>query len=149
MKRDPGLAQLSRDHHEALVMAQLLRRAVPETAGLARDAFLAFWDESGRVHFRLEEEVLFPAYSGHGDPEHPLIRRALADHTDIRRRVNDLAKDPRAPVAALRAIGACLADHVRMEERELFPLVEEAMPDDALAELADTLRRAENAAHAR
>jgi hypothetical protein len=43
MKRPPALAGLSRDHHQALVVARDLRRASSvQTAGPAR-AFLAFW----------------------------------------------------------------------------------------------------------
>ncbi len=145
MKRDLRLESLSRDHHHALVIAQVLQRALPETTGVARDAFLAFWEESGRAHFRLEEEVLLPAYAGHGDPHHPLIARALCDHVEIRGRAYDLARDPRTPVSGLHVLGARLADHVRMEERELFPLIEQAMPEDALAALAEALLRAEDA----
>jgi hypothetical protein len=62
VKRDPALVSLSRDHHLALVVAQKLSLASAETAAEARAALAAYWDEHGRAHFRLEEEVLFPAY---------------------------------------------------------------------------------------
>ena len=60
MKRSAALASLSRDHHQALVVAQQLRRATDATAAEARAAFLAYWAGHGRLHFRLEEELLFP-----------------------------------------------------------------------------------------
>jgi len=41
MKRHRVLQPLSRDHHVALVAAQRLRRATPDGAAAARDAFLA------------------------------------------------------------------------------------------------------------
>jgi hypothetical protein len=66
MKRSDALAQLSRDHHHGLVVAQRLRRAADTTAGAAREAFLTFWDEEGRDHFRIEEEVLPPAFARRG-----------------------------------------------------------------------------------
>ena len=143
MKRDPALTSLSRDHHQALVVAQQLRRATAETAGEARAGFLAYWDGHGRTHFRLEEEVLLPAYAGHGDPHHPLVGRALCDHVAIRHRADALAHDPASTVAALNELGVCLADHVRLEERELFPLVEHAMPAAQLAAVAVALEQAE------
>ena len=59
MKRDPGLVTLSRDHHLALSVAQKLRRATADTAQEARSAFVAYWGEHGRAHFRLEERELF------------------------------------------------------------------------------------------
>jgi hypothetical protein len=48
MKRSKALAALSRDHHQALVVAQKLRRATAATACEARDAFLAYWTGHGR-----------------------------------------------------------------------------------------------------
>jgi hemerythrin-like domain-containing protein len=145
MKRDPRLATLSREHHHALVIAQILKRTLPETAGVARQAFLAFWEEDGRAHFRLEEELLLPGYARHGDTRHPLVVRTLCEHVEIRRLADDLARDPVTPVLVLQELGSRLTDHVRMEERELFPLIEEAMPEDALTELAEALQRAEDA----
>ncbi len=143
MKRDARLAAPSRDHHQTLVIAQALKRALPETAAAARQAFSAFWHVSGREHLRLEEEVLLPAYAVHGDAHHPVVARVLCEHVAIRRDADELRRDPAAPVAALQALGRRLADHVRLEERELFPLIEQAMPDDALNELAGALRHAE------
>ena len=85
MKRSRALASLSRDHHQALVIAQKLRRADVAGAEEARTAFLAYWSEHGSEHFRLEEELLLPAYAAHGDPHHPLVLEALGDHVAIRR----------------------------------------------------------------
>jgi len=145
MKRDPALGSLSRDHHQALFVAQQLRRATEDSASDARAAFLAFWDGHGREHFRQEEDVLLPAYAGHGDAHHPLVARTLCDHVAIRHEADALAREPAATVAALHQLGARLADHVRLEERELFPLIERAMPTADLAALAAALERAARA----
>jgi hypothetical protein len=58
VKRDPALVTLSHDHHLALSAAQTLKRATADTASVARAAFVAYWEEHGRGHFRLEEEIL-------------------------------------------------------------------------------------------
>jgi hemerythrin-like domain-containing protein len=143
MKRDPALVSLSHDHHQALFVARELKRATGETAAEARAAFLGYWNAHGRTHFRLEEEVLFPAYAGYGDSHHPLLARALCDHVAIRHRAAALAGSATPSPSTLRAIGARLADHVRLEERELFPLIERAMPRDALSAVAAELEHAE------
>lgn len=143
MKRDPALASLSRDHHQALFVAQKLRRATSETEGEARAALLAYWEEHGRTHFRLEEEALLPAYAAHGDSHHPLVARVLCDHVAIRHRVDRLAGERASTVAALRELGVRLAEHVRLEERELFPLIEDTMPAAELAAVAEALGQAE------
>ena len=143
MKRNPGLVTLSRDHHQALSVAQKLRRATADTAQEARSAFVAYWEEHGRAHFRLEEEILLPAYAAHADPHHPLVARALCDHVAIRARVDALAVDEAPDPATLRELGEGLADHVRLEERELFGLIEAALPAARLAAVAAALEHAE------
>lgn len=143
MKRDPALVSLSRDHHQALFVAQQLRRATTQTADEARAAFLAYWEGHGRVHFRLEEEVLLPAYAGYGDPHHPLVARVLCEHVAIRHRADALARDRASTAAPLHDLGVRLADHVRLEERGLFPLIESLMPAARLAVVAVALELAE------
>jgi hemerythrin-like domain-containing protein len=142
VKRDPALVSLSHDHHQALFVAQKLRRASAESADEARASFLAYWEEHGRAHFRLEEEVLFPAYAGHDDPRRPLMAWALCDHAEIRSRAHAIAAEATTPVEVLNAFGIRLAEHVRLEERELFPQIEQTLPSDQLAEVAAALDRA-------
>ena len=147
MRRSAALASLSRDHHEALVLAQKLRRATPATVTTSRESFLAYWQAHGQNHFRLEEEILFPAYAAHGDPHHALIARALCDHVAIRHHAQALggANEPTLDGAAeptldaLHELGHQLAAHVRLEERQVFPLIEQAVPSDELAVLARAL----------
>lgn len=139
MKRDPALVSLSHDHHQALYVAQKLRRASVDTAAEARAGLAAYWEGHGRTHFRLEEEVLFPAFAGHGDPYHSLLARALCDHIAIRHRIDVLGRDSAAPLVALHELGGLISDHVRLEERELFPLIESALPQAELIAVATAL----------
>jgi hemerythrin-like domain-containing protein len=145
MKRSKALAALSRDHHQALVVAQKLRLASAATACEARDAFLGYWTGHGREHFRLEEELLFPAYAGYGDPHDPLVLRALGQHVMIRHRAAALAHVGIALPASLEQLGAELAAHVRLEEREVFPLIERVMPTHELEAVARELESAKHA----
>lgn len=134
MKRHDALAALSRDHHHALVVAQRLKRASETTAADARQAFLEYWRADGQRHFREEEEILLPSYAGHSDPDLPVVARVLIDHVRIRRLADEIATDA-PPIAVLRVLGEQLADHVRREERELFPLIERALPETEMARL--------------
>lgn len=143
MKRVEALQTLSRDHHQALFVALKLRRANTETAADAREAFLEYWRSHGRHHFRCEEEILLPTYAAHGDPRHPLVLEVLADHLVIRERAQALALDPAAGPQALERLGSVLANHVRLEERELFPLIETTLPQSQLDAVAAALEDAE------
>ena len=140
MKRHPALVPLSRDHHHALVIARRLRHATIQTAAETARAFLAHWDAEQKQHFRLEEELLLPAYAAHGAPNHPAVLRMLLDHMLIRRDADQLANAP--PLELLHDLGARLAAHVELEERELFPLIEQTIPEPELDALSDRLRDA-------
>ena len=145
MKRAAALTSLSREHHQALVVAQKLRRTRKDTSAENRAAFLSFWECHGSVHFRLEEELLLPAFAAHGDPHHPLVARTLCDHVAIRQQADQLANDNTPTPASLQHLGTLLATHVRMEERELFPVLEQAMPADQLELTARALHEHEQA----
>ena len=139
MRRAEALRALSRDHHVALVVARLLRRAGADDAEEARRRFLAFWEEHGRGPFRAEEEVLLPTYVLRGaEPDLDLVQRILLDHLLIRAAAARLA-GPAAGHQELNALGARLDEHVRIEERRLFPLIERALDDAELASLARAL----------
>jgi hemerythrin-like domain-containing protein len=137
MKRASALVRLSRDHHQSLVAAQQLRRATTATAASAREVFGAFWDQHGAHHFRVEEDVLLPAFARRGNPYDALVARTLCDHIAIRAAVATL-REPSEPVLDdLHGLGERLAAHVRMEERDLFPLIERTLLPTELDPLAD------------
>jgi iron-sulfur cluster repair protein YtfE (RIC family) len=137
MKRHPALQQLSRDHHHALVVAQRLKRADESTGEDAKAAFLKYWKADGRDHFREEEEILLPALARFTDSDQPIVKRVLVDHVRIRRLASEL--EARAELDKLRALGGELEQHVRREERELFPLIEQTIPERELVQLAQQL----------
>jgi hemerythrin-like domain-containing protein len=140
MKRHPALASLSRDHHHALAIALSLRRATVESAAQSAGAFLAHWNADEKLHFRIEEELLLPAYAEHGDPNRRPIIRMLLDHVLIRR---DAARLTAAsPLELLHDLGARLSAHVSLEEQEVFPLIETTMPEPELQALGDRIRHA-------
>jgi hypothetical protein len=138
MKRHPALVPLSRDHHHALVIARRLRHATTQTAAETTRPFLAHWDVEQKQHFRLEEELLLPAYAAHGAPNHPAVLRMLLDHMLIRRDADRLADAPQLEL--LHDLGARLAARVELEERQLFPLIEQTIPEPELDALGDRLR---------
>jgi iron-sulfur cluster repair protein YtfE (RIC family) len=140
VKRHPALAALSRDHQHTLAVAQRLRRATPETAEQAVAAFLTVWAVEEQLHFRVEEEVLLPAYAAHGERNHPVVLRVLVDHLSIRADAELLARE--VSLERLHALGERLASHVRLEERRLFPLIEESLTDADLSMLGGRLLEA-------
>lgn len=112
MKRHPRLIQLSREHHLALRLGRTLQRGEgvdelqTELPGLL-------------AHFAEEERDLLPLLvaRGHGSQ----AERLLAEHTQLRS-LFDATLAGQEDAAA--QTGQALVEHVRHEERELFPLLE-------------------------
>ena len=143
MKRGDFLRALSRDHHRGLSTALRLKRATSATAGEDRERFLDFWRAEGRRHFRIEEEVLLPAYARYSEVNEPAVVRVLTEHVDLRRRAMDLEANERPEVDQLHELGERLRRHIRHEERVLFPRIEAAIPEVELGDVAEAIERAE------
>jgi len=143
MKRSEALRALSHQHHQGLFAALQLKRAGRGTAVEARQTFLDFYEREGSRHFRVEEELLLPAFARHIGVDDPAIVRVLTDHVDLRGRGQELERSAEPDPAALRELGERLESHIRFEERVLFPMIEQALPVDELGRLGAAFARAE------
>lgn len=148
MKRSAELRDLSEQHHYGLVASRTLRLASagekPLTESVA--GFLAEWEREIQPHFATEEDVLLPAFSGTGGEADELVARTLTEHAHMREAVARLATCPDQPDLA-GEIAQALHDHIRFEERVLFPAIEQALQGPALDELGRRLREVEGPAH--
>ncbi|HWI83097.1 hemerythrin domain-containing protein [Ramlibacter sp.] len=138
MKRAAELAALSREHHEALVLARRAcdpRRDGSEPGPL-REQVLRRWSEQFEPHFAAEEQVLLPALAGAGVAAQAAAAAAWRQHADLRALVALLRA---GDLSALPSWGDAMREHVRFEERELFPLAQQLVD---LLPLADRLARA-------
>ncbi len=135
--RHPSLVPLSHDHHHGLVVARRLRRAVSEDERRrAAEDFVRFIEGEGGDHFREEEDLLFPLVMASLDESPELVERATLDHTHLRTAAVRLRRTRSSPGAELlRALGDRLDRHIRLEERDLFPLAERVVPESELASL--------------
>jgi hemerythrin-like domain-containing protein len=140
MKRAEALRPLSREHLVALITAKKLREA--DELDTAAGTFLEFWHGDGVRHFRVEEEVLLPTWAAHAEVDRDGVARMLDEHLAIRREALRLEAGD-ATLEEARALGQLLHDHVRFEERQLFPKVEEALDAESLAALAAAIEEAE------
>lgn len=135
MRRSAALTPLSRDHHDALVIAMALTRAGDATARSSAMLFADFIGEHEARHFALEESLLLPALPA-GDRGRLLCERVLADHRYLQGTAEQLRLARVEPSAELvHLLGARLRAHVQLEERELFPYLEEALDSAALEQI--------------
>ena len=146
MKRHPSLRPFSDDHHQGLVHARQLRKAASGAGANSADTarnFLGFWQTDTSLHFRKEEEVLLPvlAYYGGDLGEGPLVQM-LTQHALIRglaMQLSDEFGQDKIREDTLRNLGEQLEAHIRLEERHVFPLIEQALPEHALQEVTSRL----------
>ncbi len=132
MKRSPALTSLSHDHHHALDVARRLRRATPADLDAALAYLRAFWEAEGRRHFELEERHLLDALPDADWRE--AAGRVRREHQAIRAGVESVAG-----LDSAHALGDLLHDHVRFEERVLFPLLESRLSESELEALGARL----------
>ena len=140
MKRHEALHDLSRDHFFALRCAREIQEAGEADLAEAAESLEHLWRADLQPHFRQEEEVLLPLLARHGPIlDHPVVRQVLEDHAWLRDRIPEVARrrrDGEAWEALVREVGRRLHDHVRLEERELFGLLEGLLAEPGLGELA-------------
>jgi hypothetical protein len=140
MKRTPELRSLSEDHHHGLVHARRLRRATEadeaDSAESVARGFLNFWQKDTALHFRKEEEVLLPVMARYkGDLSRQPLLEMLEDHARIRGLVMQLSDEAIAGnvrLETLHEIAERLEAHIRLEERVVFPLIEQSLSEAAL-----------------
>lgn len=143
MKRHQALIPLSHDHHHTLVEARHLHRGADAPDPIAAvTAFLAFFTASVVPHFREEEELLFP-HVAEAEEAEKLVVRALLEHQRLHAAAAELRellreRDDRVLVRPMRDLAGLLEAHVRFEERQLFPLIEELVSEEALGTLTNT-----------
>jgi hemerythrin-like domain-containing protein len=150
MKRHESLHALSQHHHFALMESLFIRRANQESAATREaslrkvaEEFIQFWDKTGKLHFREEEEILIPAYALHVPIENDHdVMRMLADHATIRAKIgkiNSLLENKESFETDLMELGELLQTHVRLEEDVIFPRLEKTLTEEQLQKLGHLL----------
>ena len=138
MKRHTSLQPLSRDHHDALILAQLLKVNAPGYKGLPSDRAgrieyaMQLFEKHIAEHFDEEEKVI--ALSKNLDPElDRLNEQIIAEHGELRSLFKSLTahSDP----VQLNDLGVQLENHIRKEERTWFPLLEKVADEELIRKI--------------
>lgn len=141
IKRARGLRPLSIDHHHGLLLCWKIRAGVHKGIAAHRIwAYVAwFYAEYLEPHFTVEEEQVFPLLGS----DHPMVLRALGEHKEIRKMVQ---QNEGIPDGLIRLADA-LQGHIRFEERTLFGELQNSISEqqvNALEQLHHGQRFKEN-----
>ena len=136
MKRHSSLVSLSREHHEALILSRLLQKDAPLYKGMPTDIqgkalyAVQFYNDHLVAHFKDEEKVLEMA-TGINNKLDFLIQNIIREHQDLHKMFSEIKSNPDMPTH-LDTLGKELEAHIRKEERELFPLIQETCSEEVL-----------------
>ncbi|MBS1586674.1 MAG: hemerythrin domain-containing protein [Bacteroidetes bacterium] len=136
MKRHESIVALSREHHFGLLFCWKIRQALKKQVAPERiqPYVKYFWDNHLKPHFKEEETWLFAAL------QDTLVDQAIAEHKHIEQLANELlAKEP-VQTADLSTLATAVDDHIRFEERKLFPHLEKELSQDQLLVLGQKLQ---------
>ena len=138
MKRNTHLQPLSRQHHNALMAVLLLKKGVQKKADIQvmQDFILTVWNDELQPHFEAEEKWL---------PTTPqqstlalLHQRMLQEHDVIRNYIYQFYTILTS-IETIQAFYELLEQHVRFEEREYFPALEQYLSVNELQSIGTHL----------
>lgn len=96
--------------------------------------------EALAIHAAIEERVFYPAVTTEGTEE--VLRDSMEEHFEQKRtlaELMDLEPDGQAFAEMMRELRGDMERHVRREENDLFPLVQEAFAQERLMGLASAM----------
>lgn len=134
LKRHEALVGFSKDHHFGLLLVWKIRQGLNKkvSPGRISDYVLYFFDEDIDGHFKEEEEQLFPML-----PSSSILRQqAETEHKAIYEMIGRLRKD-KDNMDLLLQFADALKGHIRFEERELFPFMQQTLSATELEQIAD------------
>ena len=146
MWRHPSLQPLSREHHRALLCWRKLdgatRRPTDFDLSTVFEELRHYWTSRFEVHLQQEEKALLPLLC------ESLQNRMVRDHNLLRSLYERLAAtrldhDSCPNDTVVRDFAKTLREHIRWEERTVFPRLQEQLTDAELSSLFDAVAAAD------
>ena len=146
-KRHPALIPLSHDHHHGLALALRCRKHAlgqlnpgdPAAMEACAAEVSRFFNGNLAAHFEAEETVLFPLMSAYEECRE-LVARLQGDHRKFREMLSGPMERGALP-KFLFDFGDLLEQHIRSEERQLFPAFETLVPADDAERAGKEIKR--------
>ena len=134
IKRHESIKWLSKEHHFGLLNSWKINKGINRgiSINIIKNYVIFFWENNLQQHFKEEEELLFNVI------DDDKINSAIEQHTSIREKINTLYNG-HADSLLLQQFAQELNDHIRYEERILFPFLEKALPLNQLQQIGVAL----------
>jgi hemerythrin-like domain-containing protein len=132
MKRHVQLQPLSRQHHNGLLAALLVKKGLQRNTqpSVVADFILKNWENDLEEHFTLEEVVVIPAAESKQLDDN-LTQQLLQEHRQIRSIITSIQQQSYTK-EDLHTFADLLEKHIRFEERIYFPEVEKLLTEEEM-----------------
>jgi iron-sulfur cluster repair protein YtfE (RIC family) len=140
MKRHPALVPLSKEHHDALILAQLLKKDNPGYKGLPTDP-------SGKAVYALNK--FKTSLCKHFAKEEAMLEKVKDCNLEVQKLANEIIQEHKLLsgsfllleksgnlITEMDILGHALEKHIRKEERILFPLMQKYVPEELIGDIA-------------
>ncbi len=142
IKRNENLVLFSREHHHGLVFCTRLKKANQASNSVLKLFIHEFYKNYLEEHFKNEEQLLLPLLS---DTE--ISTQFLDEHNQIRQLIDRVRISTNDIQNISLELGQLINDHIRFEERVLFPWLEKVCSEEELDNIGDRLGKIEKSAH--
>ncbi len=146
MKRANQLQPLSRQHHLGLNIARHAKECADDHATIAKHWYaLTSYLSDMHEHFHIEDTLIANALLPYKETQlevasvldtlekqHKSLYEFMANVQTVKG-----ATDDKVTVVEVKQLGTLLYDHIRFEERELFPIVERYLTEEELDAIYD------------
>jgi hemerythrin-like domain-containing protein len=139
IKRNEHIIKLSKDHHFTLLFCWKIRNGLKFNADPIINYVQYFWQHHMQPHFMEEETILFTPVKD------AAVQKALDEHTEIAAQIKGLYVDDENVTNKLSTLADIVDKHVRYEERELFPHLEQVLTNEQLEQIGKQLAGHANA----
>ncbi len=138
IKRSENLVVLSHEHHHALVFCARLKKAHQTDAKTIQLFVDNFWTNDLLPHFINEEKWFLPEMENNEIKE-----QFIAEHQQIKTLVNCIKNATKGLIDLALELSQVLNNHIRFEERIMFPYLEKTIATNNLVEIGNTLSNIE------
>lgn len=132
-KRSEHLKKISWEHHQALRYALHIKKGLTNgTSGIKLVAYVkAVLDQHLAPHFAEEEQAVFSRLDAQ-QKKNAVLRQVLEEHRALPELALEIFRERGGDRERLLKFAEMIVNHVKLEEKELFPYIEQVLPEQEL-----------------
>lgn len=145
LKRDENLVILSHEHYHGLLFCTRLKKADQTNDEILKRYILDFWNTYLVSHFNNEEKLFLPLFKEKQPKE--IETQFLAEHQQLRTMITKLNSTSVHMYPFALQFAKLLNDHIRFEERKMFPWIQKTFSTSQLKTIGKALDNIKIKAH--